>query len=131
MYISTSSIIGFIFIFLIIFLQVVLSRKENKLYGLILPFIVLVSSIIFAIGFTPASIEMETSTTTTSEEGVVLDTSSTSETLPIDNAEVMSSMISTFLAMNFWTLILLIVYAICRATRNNNVNLPKIEKSKL
>lgn len=54
------TIIGVIILIAIIRLQIFLSKKDNKLFGLIIPIIIFASSLIFAFGFIPTHNKIET-----------------------------------------------------------------------
>lgn len=123
-------IIGFIFILLTVFFQIRLSKKENKLLGLILPFITFVASIIFTVVFKPIGIEAEAIEQTASQLGIVLEVSTMNDTIVFDSSDIKTSMAITFLAINIWTTVLLFVYAICRTTRNNKFILNEVERNK-
>ena len=54
------TIIGVIILIAIIRLQIFLSKKDNRLLGLIIPIVIFASSLIFAFGFIPTHNKIET-----------------------------------------------------------------------
>lgn len=88
------AIISVIIIIAIIRLQIFLSKKDNKLFGLIIPIIIFASSLIFAFGFIPTHNEIETTQSVMTETGEVVESSSdkTSTTL-IDHSLTTTSIV--------------------------------------
>ena len=70
------TIIGVIILIAIIRLQIFLSKKDNKLFGLIIPIILFASSLIFAFGFIPTHNKIETTQSVMTETGKVVESSS-------------------------------------------------------
>lgn len=109
----------------IIWLQIFLSRKQNKWLGLIIPLICFVFSIM-----TVFSLAMYTNTVTSVTEktdGVVV----REETITIQSEKPsMRSMLVTnipvFLLSNVPTLIFLAIYFACREKRKKNLELEKM-----
>ena len=69
------SIISIFILIIIIKLQVFLSKKDNKLLGLIIPIFIFVSSLIFSFGFIPTHQEIETTQSTITETGEIVESS--------------------------------------------------------
>lgn len=81
-----------------IWLQIFLSRKENKWLGLILPIISFAVSVIAVLGIVPAD----------------------------DASTIAMTIISSFLLYNIATAILLVIYFVCRQKRNRQRDLGKM-----
>lgn len=123
-------IVGFILIFLTISLQIALSKKKSKIYGLILPLIAFIFSICLTISFKPVAAEVDAIEKTAAELGLSLEISKINDTIVLDSSDIRTSMMITFLSTNVWTVVLLFVYAMCRTTGGSNIYLKGIERSK-
>ena len=99
---SENSIFGMVLLLVFvvggIVLQIFLSRKENKLFGLILPAITFGVSLLFVLNVANAG-ELST---------------------------VIVMTISTFLLLNIPTAVLLVIYAACRGKRKRQRDLEKM-----
>jgi hypothetical protein len=113
-----------------IWLQIVLSNRKNKWLGLILPFVAICLSIL-AITVTPAYV---TGSAQTVVEGGVTQSGEVIEnvitTIPQEGSPGASPIIFTgiylFVLYNIPTAVLLIIYAVCRSNRKNNMELEKM-----
>lgn len=90
------TIIGVIILIVIIRLQIFLSKKDNRLLGLIIPIIIFTSSLIFAIGFIPIHNKIETTQSVMTETGKVVESSSDkTSTALIDHSLTTTSIVYT------------------------------------
>jgi hypothetical protein len=114
----------------IVWLQIVLSNKKNKWLGLILPSVAVCFSIL-TISVTPAYV---TRSAVTVEEHAVTQSGDVVENIitniPQEGSPGPVSLIFTgiylFLLYNIPTAILLVIYAICRSNRKNQLELEKM-----
>ena len=98
-----------------IWLQIFLSRKNNKWLGLIIPLVCLIFSILFVLSITMYTTSSEITTVTETVNGVVLREESI--VLESDKPSILSmlaSSIPTFIMFNIPTLIFLAIYFACR-----------------
>lgn len=113
----------------LIWLQVFLSKKDNKWLGLILPFTILVISVIFMLvmilGGTAYMTQITSETIT--ENGEIVTEVVSSERVPIAGvgAIVIGAGV-TFLLLNIPTVILLIIYFGIRDSRRKRMALDKM-----
>ena len=113
-----------------VWLQIVLSLKKNKWLGLILPLFTVCLSVI-AISVTPAYV---TSSGRTVVEGDVTQSGAVVENIitnippeePPGVVPIVFTGIYYFLLYNIPTAVLLIIYAVCRSIRKNNMELDKM-----
>lgn len=113
-----------------IWLQIFLSKKKNKWLGLILPLVTVCFSIL-AITVTPAYVTGSPRTVVEHEvaqNGEVIENIITN--IPQQESPGVVSIIFTgiylFLLYNIPTFVLLIIYAVCRSIRKNNMELDKM-----
>lgn len=125
------SIIIILILITIIKLQIFLSKKNNKLLGLIIPIVIFMSSLIFAFGFIPTHQEIETTQSTITETGEIVESSldkKTSTTL-IDHSFTANSIIYTIVSINAVNFVMLAIYFYCRHKKNTHIEL-KLMKAK-
>lgn len=97
-------------------IQVLLSKKENKIYGLILPFLVFVLSLILSFGTVPTTISTDTEIQTVSEEGTMIENDSLTKQskIPMEQNFSIGSIIYVLIIVNIATISLLVIYIICK-----------------
>ncbi len=93
-----------------IFFQIFLSKKENKWYGLVLPIISFLFSLI-SVANVATPISYMSSNNSLAETGL---------------AGIIFPMVATFLISNIPTVILLVIYFACREKRRVNKELDKM-----
>lgn len=98
-----------------IFLQIFLSKKENKWLGLILPIITLTFSLIAVLGVSTYSTQTATvQQTSQDEEGTLIEETVIEEPNNLNIGETIFQVIIVFVLYNIPTLILLAIYFACR-----------------
>lgn len=97
-------------------IQVLLSKKENKIYGLILPFLVFVLSLILSFGTVPTTISTDTEIQTVSEEGTMIknDSLTKQSKIPMEQNFSIGSIIYVLIIVNIATISLLVIYIMCK-----------------
>jgi len=124
-----------LFIFLlggIVYLQIFLSKKENKFLGLIFPAIIFVFSVIFSFGVTPLTTTQKVSVQTTTEENIITFENSTATSSKIKNSSIYYyNMILLFLLYNTYTILLLVIYFSYRKKKTLASNLIKMRANDL
>jgi hypothetical protein len=114
----------------VIFLQIFLSRKENKWLGLILPLVALCAAFFFTVA-TPFYVTSSEQTVTVEQtetgSGNVIENviTHTPQSMP-DTATMIINAICFFALYNIPTAVLLLIYAACRAKRRKNAQLEKM-----
>jgi len=126
------AVIGVIIIIAIIRLQIFLSKKDNRLLGLIIPIIIFASSLIFAFGFIPTHNEIETTQSVMTETGEIVESSSdkTSTTL-IDQSLTRTSIVYTIVSINAVNFVMLSIYFYCRHKKNTHIELKRMKAKEL
>ena len=126
------SIMGVIIIIAIIRLQIILSKKDNKLFGLIIPIIIFASSLIFAFGFIPTHNKIETSQSVMTETGKIIESSSDkTSTALIDHSLTTTSIVYTIVSINAVNFVMLGIYFYCRHQKNTHVELKRMKAKEL
>lgn len=127
------TIIGVIILIAIIRLQIFLSKKNNKLLGLIIPIIIFASSLIFAFGFIPTHNKIETTQSVTTETGKVIESSSDKKTsvAPVDHSITTNSIIYTVVSINAINFVMLGIYFYCRHKKNTHIELKRMKAKEL
>lgn len=126
------AIIGVIIIIAIIRLQIFLSKKDNKLFGLIIPIIIFASSLIFAFGFIPTHNEIETTQSVMTETGEVVESSSDkTSTALIYHSLTTTSIVYTVMSINAVNVVMLGIYFYCRHKKNTHVELKRMRAKEL
>lgn len=111
----------------IIWLQVVLSKKQNKWLGLILPFLCLFISIMGALGTATFTTVSRTSMIQEEVNGqIVKQEVIDSQIQQQDVGGAIVTAVVVFVMMNIPTLILLAIYFACREKRKKNGELEKM-----
>lgn len=126
------AIIGVIIIITIIRLQIFLSKKDNKLFGFIIPIVIFASSLIFAFGFIPTHNKFETTQSVMTETGKMVESSSdkTSTTL-IDHSLTTTSIVYTIVSINAVNVVMLGIYFYCRHKKNTHIELKRMKAKEL
>ena len=126
-------IIGVIIIIAIIKLQIFLSKKNNKLLGLIIPIIIFASSLIFAFGLIPTHNKIETTQSVTTETGKVIESSSDKKTSValVDHSITTNSIIYTVVSINAVNFVMLGIYFYCRHKKNTYAELKRMKAKEL
>lgn len=127
------SIIGVIIIIAIIRLQIFLSKKDNRLLGLIIPIVIFASSLIFAFGFIPTHNKIETTQSVMTETGKVVESSSDKKTsvAPVDHSITTNSIIYTVVSINAINFVMLGIYFYCRHKKNTHIELKRMKAKEL
>lgn len=98
-----------------IFLQIFLSKKENKWLGLILPIITLTFSLIAVLGVSTYSTQTATvQQISQDEEGTLIEETVIEEPNNLNIGETILQVIIIFVLYNIPTMILLAIYFACR-----------------
>lgn len=105
----------------IIILQIFLSKKENKWLGFILPIFTFVISLTALMGVLLFS--ANTGTLTLTKNGEVIEQTTTQVS---DLSSIIWSAVYIFILYNIPTVILLVIYAVCRSSRNKKRELDKM-----
>ena len=111
-----------------IFLQIFLSKKQNKWFGLILPLICLMFSLMAVLGSTAFFMTGELSLQQLAPDGTVIE-----ETVEVQNigrssdiGATIVQMVVVFALYNIPTAILLVIYKACREKLNRNTEVQKM-----
>ena len=112
----------------IIFLQIFLSKKQNKWFGLILSLICLMFSLMVVLGSTAFFLTGELSLQQLAPDGTVIE-----ETVEVQNiggssdiGATIVQMVVVFTLYNIPTAILLVIYFACREKVNRNTEVQKM-----
>ena len=126
------SIIGVIIIIAIIRLQIFLSKKDNKLFGLIIPIIIFASSLIFAFGFIPTHNKIETTQSVMTETGKVVESSSDKTSTALrDHSLTATSIVYTIVSINAVNFVMLSIYFYCRHKKSTHAELKRMRAKEL
>ena len=127
------TIIGVIILIAIIRLQIFLSKKDNKLFGLIIPIIIFASSLIFAFGFIPTHNKIETTQSVMTETGKVVESSLDKKTSIglIDHSLTTNSIIYTIVSNNAVNFVMLGIYFYCRHKKSTHAELKRMRAKEL
>ena len=111
-----------------VFLQIFLSKKQNKWFGLILPLICLMFSLMAVLGSTAFFMTGELSLQQLAPDGTVIE-----ETVEVQNiggssdiGATIVQMVVVFALYNIPTAILLVIYLACREKLNRNTEVQKM-----
>ncbi len=122
-----------IIIFGIIKLQILLSKKQNKLLGLILPICTFILSIILCISTSFFHMTTSTQMDIITESGQLIQTEN--EIFPtstnINNTSLILSIVYIFITINILTIIFLIIYRMQRKKLSTKNELKKMHISDL
>lgn len=123
------TIIGVIILIAIIRLQIFLSKKDNRLLGLIIPIVIFASSLIFAFGFIPTHNKIETTQSVMTETGKVVESSSDKTSTALrDHSLTTTSIVYTINAGNF---VMLGIYFYCRHKKSTHAELKRMKAKEL
>ena len=127
------TIIGVIILIAIIRLQIFLSKKDNKLFGLIIPIIIFASSLIFAFGFIPTHNKIETTQSVMTETGKVVESSLDKKTSIglIDHSLTTTSIVYTIVSINAGNFVMLGIYFYCRHKKSTHAELKRMRAKEL
>ena len=126
------SIILILILIAIIKLQIFLSKKDNRLLGLIIPIVIFASSLIFAFGFIPTHNKIETSQSVTTETGEIVESSSDkTSTALIDHSLTTASVVYTIVSINAVNVVMLGIYFYCRHKKNTHIELKRMRAKEL
>ena len=125
------TIIGVIILIAIIRLQIFLSKKDNKLLGLIIPIVIFASSLIFAFGFIPTYNKIETTQSVMTETGKVVESSSDKTSTALRDHSLTTSIVYTIVSINAVNFVMLGIYFYCRHKKNTHVELKRMRAKEL
>lgn len=127
------TIIGVIILIAIIRLQIFLSKKDNRLLGLIIPIVIFASSLIFAFGFIPTHNKIETTQSVMTETGKDVESSSDKKTSTalIDHSLTTASVVYTIVSINAVNFVMLGIYFYCRHKKNTHIELKRMRAKEL
>lgn len=126
------TIIGVIILIAIIRLQMFLSKKDNKLVGLIIPIVIFASSLIFAFGFIATHNKIETTQSVMTETGKVVESSSDKiSTVLIDHSFTTTSIVYTIVSINAVNFVMLGIYFYCRHKKSTHAELKRMKAKEL
>lgn len=109
-----------------IWLQIYLSKKDNKWLGLILPILSFCLSLIVALGATGYRLNTETKIQTIDENGEVISESILDETQDEDMESNIVGIIYIFVVCNIPTIVLLVIYFAFREKKRQQLALEKM-----
>lgn len=112
-----------------VFLQIFLSKRENKWTGLILPLITFCIAILVVLSMAAFTYTTQTSETQIiNEDGEIITKiiESTPKEIKERTSSLVISMIFVFIIYNIPTVILLAIYAACREKRKKNLQIEKM-----
>lgn len=117
----------------VIKLQLFLSKKDSKLYGLIIPITIFVISLSLAFGGLPTNQEIETTQTIMTETGEFIEKSQETKTSSTygDNSFKVASIIYTTLSINAGNIVMLSIYFYCRNQRKTHIELKRMKAKEL
>jgi len=100
----------------VIKLQIFLSKKDSKLFGLIIPIVILAISLLLAFGGLPTNQEIETTQSITTETGEIVENSldAKTPTVLVDNTLTVNGIIYTIISINAGNSVMLGIFFYCR-----------------
>ncbi len=127
------SIILILILIAIIKLQIFLSKKDNRLLGLIIPIVIFASSLIFAFGFIPTHNKIETTQSIMTETGKDVESSSDKKTSTalIDHSLTTTSIVYSIVSINAVNVVMLGIYFYCRHKKNTHIELKRMRAKEL
>lgn len=125
------TIIGVIILIAIIRLQIFLSKKDNRLLGLIIPIVIFASSLIFAFGFIPIHNKIETTQSVMTETGEVVESSSDKTSTALIDHSLTTSIVYTIVSINAVNFVMLGIYFYCRHKKSTHVELKRMRAKEL
>ena len=125
--------VAFLLVFVIVilvgsvWLQIFLSKKENKWLGLIIPMICFLSSIVITGSIVSYSYITTVKSVEKTMDGAIVSEHVTEGTsIRYGVGEVLSTAIPVFVIFNISTAFNLVIYGVCRESRNKNSELKKM-----
>ena len=125
------SIILILILIAIIRLQIFLSKKDNRLLGLIIPIVIFASSLIFAFGFIPTHNKIETTQSVMTETGEVVESSSDKTSTALIDHSLTTSIVYTIVSINAVNFVMLGIYFYCRHKKSTHVELKRMKAKEL
>lgn len=125
------TIIGVIILIAIIRLQIFLSKKDNRLLGLIIPIVIFASSLIFAFGFIPTHNKIETTQSVMTETGKVVESSSDKTSTALRDHSLTTSIVYTIVSINAGNFVMLGIYFYCRHKKSTHAELKRMRAKEL
>lgn len=126
------TIIGVIILIAIIRLQIFLSKKDNRLLGLIIPIVIFASSLIFAFGFIPTHNKIETTQSVMTETGKVVESSSDKTSTALrDHSLTTTSIVYTIVSINAGNFVMLGIYFYCIHKKSTHAELKRMKAKEL
>lgn len=127
-------VISLILIFIaVIKLQIFLSKKDCKLFGLIIPVIIFAISLLLAFGGLPTNQEIETTQSITTETGEIVENSldEKTPTALVDNTLTVNGIIYTILSINAGNSVMLGIFFYYRHQKKTHVELKRMKAKEL
>lgn len=102
-------------------LQMFLSKKDSKLFGLIIPIVILAISLLLAFGGLPTNHEIETTPSITTETGEIIENSLDEKTpmALVDNTLTVNGIIYTIISIDVGNSVMLGIFFYCRHQKKN------------
>lgn len=114
-------------------LQTFLSKKDKKIFGLIIPIFIFTVSLLLAFGGTPTKPEIETTQTIVTEKGEDIGTPLDVQTATslVDKTLTVNSIIYTILLINFGNVVMLGIYFYYRHQKKTYTELKRMKAQEL
>ena len=112
----------------VIKLQIFLSKKDSKLFGLIIPIVILAISLLLAFGGLPTNQEI-----VTTETGEIVENSldAKTPTALVDNTLTVNGIIYTIIFINAGNSVMLGIFFYCRHQKKTHVELKRMKAKEL
>jgi len=123
---ALSFIISALILVGIVWLQISLSKKENKWLGLIIPLLFFLFSIMSVLGYSMYSTTTSTSVLEAIDGVIVNKETIEAQTENLSNGEILTTIIPVFIVTNIPTLVFLIIYSSFRKKKKKNLELQKM-----
>ena len=117
----------------VIKLQIFLSKKDSKLFGLIIPIVILAISLLLAFGGLPTNQEIETTQSITTETGEIVENSldAKTPTALVDNTLTVNGIIYTIIFINAGNSVMLGIFFYSRHQKKTHVELKRMKAKEL
>ena len=117
----------------VIKLQIFLSKKDSKLFGLIIPIVILAISLLLAFGGLPTNQEIETTQSITTETGEIVENSldAKTPTALVDNTLTVNGIIYTIIFINAGNSVMLGIFFYCRHQKKSDVEFKRMNDKDL
>ena len=114
----------------VIKLQIFLSKKDNKLFGLIIPIVI---SLLLAFGGLPTNQEIKTTQSITTKTGEIVENSLDAKTTTalVDNTLTVNGIIYTIISINAGNFVMLGIFFYCRHQKKTHVELKRMKANEL